>query len=183
VPFSWQNVQGFSGATAVGALTVIGLILIANAFATNLFPAIDFYARTPTWAIVVAIPAVALTYLLGLLSTGAAEVLLVSTRLVDSDALIADHIAVSARGDFVASRFHQLRQEAELLAGGSIGLVLLAGGAALSAWTADGWRRFLISTAIAALLLAVSSISLARFRHASAHRFAVAATARAEVTQ
>jgi hypothetical protein len=178
---SWQNIQGFSGAAAVGALTLIGFILIANAFATNLLPAIDFYSRTPTWAIVIGIPTLALTYLLGLLSIGTAEVLLLRLGLVDPDAFIEDHIAVSGRGDFVAGHFQQLRQEAQLLAGGAVGLALMAVGAVLSAWATEGWRRFLVSIAVAAIVLALASISLARFRNAAAHHLAVAATARTEL--
>ena len=91
---SWQNLQGLSGATAVGALTFIGLIFVANAFATNLLDAIDFYSRTPTWAIVIAFPAIAVSYLLGLLSMGAAEAMLTWTGVIDAEVLVADHVAV-----------------------------------------------------------------------------------------
>ncbi len=175
----WQNIQGFSGATAVGALTLVGLVLIANSFASNLLPAIDFYARTATWAIVVAVPVVALTYLLGLIATGAAEALLVWRRLVDANVLIDDQIAVSGHGELISGYFQQLHQEAGLLAGGSIGLSLLGLGAALSAWAASGWWRFLASVAIAAIALAIASIALARFRHGTAHRLAIAARAAA----
>jgi hypothetical protein len=177
---SWQNLQGFSGATAVGAVTLIGLILVANAFATNLLAAIDFYSRTPTWAIVVAVPTVAVSYLLGLVSMGAAEALLAWSRVIDEVALVEDHVAVSVRGDHVAGHFRELRQEAAVLAGGSVGLSVLALGAALSAWTAEGWRRLLLSAAVGAVLLALASISLARFRHAMAHRLGVIARARTE---
>jgi len=172
---SSQTIQGFSGATAVGALTLVGLALIANAFATNLFPAIDFYARTPTWAIVVAIPLASLSYLLGLLATGAAEAALIWSRLINANVLIEDAVRVSVRGEFVAGRFQQLRQEAELLAGSAIALALLALGTALSAWATEGWRRFLTATTLAAVVFALSSIGLSRSRYASAHRLAIAA--------
>jgi hypothetical protein len=45
----WLNIQGFSGATAVGSIVFVDLALIANAFASNLFPTINLYAQTPTW--------------------------------------------------------------------------------------------------------------------------------------
>lgn len=171
----WQSIQEFSGATAVGALVLVDLALIANAFADNLFPVIDIYSRTSTWAIVVAIPLLSLTYLLGLLCTGAAELALIRLRLVDANALSEDIIAVTARGEFVAGRFQQLRQEAELLAGGAIALALLAVGAALSTWRIEGWRRFLTAVAITAILFAAGSVFLSWYRHASAHRLALAA--------
>jgi len=178
----WQSIQGFSGATAVGALTLVGIILIANVFAMNLFPAIDFYAQTATWAIVVAVPVVAFSYLLGLLTNGAAEVVLVWFHLVQRDDLIHDPIAASVRGDFVAGRFQQLRQEAELLAGSSIALALLSVGAALSAWVAEGWRTFLASVAVTAIILALGSFFLGKIRHASAHSLALAANFQKEAT-
>ncbi len=180
---SWQSVQGFSGATAVGALTLVGLALIANAFATNLFPAIDFYSRTPTWAIVVAIPLLALSYLLGLLSNGAAEAAMIWLRLVKASALVEDPITVSVRGEFVAGRFQQLRQEAEVLAGSVIALTLVAIGAALSVRVAEGWRRFLAAVALTAVMLAVSSAALSRSRYAAAHHLALAAGSQEETVR
>ena len=45
----WQNVQGFSGAAAIGSIVFVDLALIANAFADNLFPVINLYAQTTTW--------------------------------------------------------------------------------------------------------------------------------------
>lgn len=171
----WQSLQGFSGATAVGALTFIGLVLIANAFAPNLFPAIDFYARTSTWAIVVAIPVLSLAYLLGLVSIGIAEAALIWFSLLDENLLVNDPIKVSSCGEFVASKFHQLRQEAEILAGSSISLVLLSFGAALSAWAVGGWRRFLIAITVFALLLAICCIMLSISRNKTAKKLAIAA--------
>jgi len=169
---SWQNVEGYSGATAVGAVVLVDLILIANAFADNLFPVINDYAKTATWAIVVAIPLLSLTYLLGLVCMGTAEVLLIWSCLVDGRALTNDAVAVTARGELVAGRFHQLRQEAELLAGGVIAFALLALGSALGAWRIQGWRRFLTAVAITAILLSTATIFLCLYRYQSAHRLA-----------
>lgn len=173
----WQSIQGFSGATAVGALTLVGLALIANAFATSLFPAIDSYARlSPTWAIVVAVPLLALCYLLGLLSNGAAEAVMIRVRLIEENALIEDPVIVSSRGEFVTGRFQQLHQEGELLAGSAVALFCIAIGSALSAWPAGGWRRFLTAIAFVAIMFAVGSVFLSRSRYASAHRLALTST-------
>jgi hypothetical protein len=127
---------------------------------------------------VVAVPLIAFSYLLGLLVNGAAEAILTCFDLVQRDDLIQDPIAASVKGDFVAGRFQQLRQEAEILAGSSIALGLLCVGAALSAWAAEGWRTFLSSVTIAAMVLSISSFFLAKVRHASAHRLAMAANSR-----
>ena len=73
---------GVSGATAVGSLVFVDWALITNAFADNLFPIINLYSQSPTWAIVIAVPVLSLVYLLGLLCIGAGEALLVALRLV-----------------------------------------------------------------------------------------------------
>jgi hypothetical protein len=170
----WQGLQGFSGATAIGALVLVDLALVANSFADNLFPVINIYSKSPTWGIVVAIPLVSLAYLLGVLSIGAAELLLIRIRWVDANALIEDTIAASANGELAAVRFQQLQQEAELLGGGSIAFGLLGVGATLCAWRIEGWQRFLMAVAIMSVLLAVASIFLCVYRHRLAHRPALA---------
>ena len=170
----WQGLQGFSGATAIGALVFVDLALVANSFADNLFPVINVYSRTPTWAIVVAVPLVSLAYLLGVFSIGASELALTWVHLLDRNALVEDTIAATGGSDYAAARFQQIRQEAELLAGGAIAFALLALGAALSAWKIEGWRRFLTAVTIMAVLLAVGSILLCLYRHGMAHRQAVA---------
>ena len=173
----WQSLQGLSGATAIGALVFVDLALVANSFADNLFPVINVYSQTPTWAIVVAIPLISLAYLLGILSIGASEIMLIGVHLLDKKALVEDIIAVSGRGEYAGARFQQIRQEAELLAGGTIAFALLALGAALSAWKIGGWQRFLTAVAVMAVLLAGGSVLLSLYRHRMAHRQAVASKA------
>ena len=168
----WQSIQGFSGATAVGSLVFVDWALITDAFADNLFPVINLYSQSPTWAIVAAVPVVSLVYLLGLLCIGAGEALLIALRLVPSSFLDDGNIAISEPSGFVAARYQQLRQDAEILAGSALALVLLAVGASLHAWRIEGWRRFLLSVAVCATVVAVGSVALAVRRHRSAARLA-----------
>ncbi len=100
--------------------------------------------------------------------------MLVWVRLLDAKALVEDTISVAGRGEYAAARFQQIRQEAELLAGGTIAFALLALGAALSAWRIEGWRRFLTAVAIMAVLLAGGSMLLCLYRYRMAHRQAAA---------
>jgi len=165
----WQGLQGFSGATAIGALVFVDLALIANSFADNLFPVINIYSQTPTWAIVVAIPLVSIAYLLGVLCIGAAEVILIRFRCLDANALVEDILVTSTSGEFASMHFRQLRQEADLLAGAMIAFVLLALGAGLSAWRIAGWRKFLTAVASISVLLAIGSVFLCLYRHKLAH--------------
>ena len=164
----WQTVQGFSGATAVGSIAFVDWALITNAFADNLFPVIDLYSSTPTWAIVVAIPIIALTYLLGLLFIGAGEILLLRMKLLTSADLDDEGMHRSDLPALVTARYHVLRQEAEVLAGSALAIGLLAVGTTLHSWRIDGWRRFLISVTLCAIVLAIGSAALAIRRHKAA---------------
>ena len=168
----WQSIQGFSGATAVGSLVFVDWALITNAFADNLFPVINLYSQSPTWAIVTAVPVLSLVYLLGLLCIGAGEALLVVFRLIPASSLDEAQMACSELSDFIAARYQQLRQDAEVLAGSALALGLLAVGASLHAWRIDGWRRFLLSVAVCATLVALGSLALSVRRHLSAARLA-----------
>ena len=75
-----------SGATAVGTFVFVAWALITNAFADNLFPVINVYS-SPTWAIVTAVPLLSLAYLLGLLSIGAGEALMILFKFVPANCL------------------------------------------------------------------------------------------------
>jgi hypothetical protein len=168
----WQSIQGFSGATAVGSLVFVDWALITDAFADNLFPVINLYSQSSTWAIVIAVPVLSLVYLLGLLCIGAGEALLIALKLVPSSGLDDGNIAISELSSFVVARYQQLRQDAEILAGSALALVLLAVGASLHAWRIEGWRRSLLSVAVCATVVAVGSVALAVRRHLSAARLA-----------
>jgi len=104
-------------------------------------------------------------------------------HIVDANALVDDTVAIASHGDFVSGRFQQLRQEADLLAGSSIGLALLSVGSILSAWAAEGWRRFLTSMALAAIVLAIGSFCLARSRHGAPAAATASATNRLTCTK
>lgn len=168
----WQSIQGFSGATAVGSLVLVAWVLITNAFAENLFPVINIYAQSSTWAIVTAVPLLSLAYLLGLLSIGAGESLMTLFKFVPADSFDEGQIGFSEPAGLVGSRYQQLCQDAEILAGSALALGLLAVGAVLHAWRIEGWRRFLISVAVCATLVAVGSFALSVRRRLWASRLA-----------
>jgi hypothetical protein len=170
----WQSIQGFSGAAAVGSIVFVDWALITDAFADNLFPVINLYSQSPTWAIVSAVPVLSLVYLLGLLCIGAGETLLIGFRLMPASSLDESSLARSAPSNFVAARYQQLRQDAEVLAGSALALALLAIGASLHAWRLDGWRRFLVSVAVCAVVITLGSLALSIRRHLSAARLAEA---------
>ena len=168
----WQSIQGFSGATAVGSLVFVAWALITNAFADNLFPVINVYSQSPTWAIVTAVPLLSLAYLLGLLSIGAGEALMILFKFVPANCLDERQMDSSERTGLVGARYQQLRQDAEILVGSALALGLLAVGAVLHAWRMEGWRRFLVSVAVCATVVAVGSFALSVRRQRWASRLA-----------
>src|SRR5262249_22511419 len=117
-----------------------------------------------------------LAYLLGLLSVGVGEELLLRLRLLTPNDLSDAALSRRHLPDPAAARFQVLRQEGELLAGSALAIALLAVAASLHAWRIEGWRRSLTSVAICAVVLASASLWLAVRRHRSASQLILEAT-------
>jgi hypothetical protein len=179
--FPWHGLQGFSGATAIGSIVLIGGIFLVNAFAENLLPAIQIFASTPTWALVTAIPLVALAYLIGLLSIGAGEAILHGLRLTNRTTIISDAMKISTKNGLIVERYFLLIQEANILAGSSLSFACLSFSAAFSAWKIEGWRGLLTTTSSVALLLSFYSILLSTLRHRFAHQLAVSSEEKSSI--
>lgn len=171
----WQGLQGFSGAVAVGGLSITSLFLLAAVFAPNLLLAIDVVSRSTAWAIVVAIPLTSLAYVVGLLTSAAAESILLRAGRLRAIDLSAELQLVSRLHDVVISRYLQQRQEAEVLAGSALALCLLGLTSAIAAYSIDGWRRTLISITVACFTLSIGSALLSVYRYGSASSLATPA--------
>ena len=166
----WQSIQGFSGAIAVGGLTLTSLLLLAGVFATNIFLAIEFISKSTAWAIVVAFPFASLAYVVGLLTNAAAEAIFVRLGWLQRSALTDELLQIGEKGEFLIGRFLHLRQEGEILAGGSLALGVLAMACAFASYPAEGWRRTLISATLMCIALCIgsSALSISRFKSANA---------------
>jgi hypothetical protein len=169
-----QGLQGFTGAVAVGGLTLTSLFLLAAVFAPNLLLAIDVITRSTAWAVVAAIPLSSLAYVVGLLTTAAAESILVRTGRLRHVELAAELEAVVKLSELAVARYHQQRQEAEVLAGSSLALCVLGLASAIAAFSIEGWWRTLISVAVACVALSVGSALLSVYRYRSASSLALA---------
>lgn len=161
-----QGIQGFTGAVAVGGLTITSLFLLAAVFAPNLILAIDVVTRSTAWAVVAAIPLTSLSYVLGLLTIAAAESLLMRAKLLGTTNLAMELQAVASKGELVTGSYQQQRQEAEVVAGSSLAFLILSIASATAAYWDDGWRRTLLSVTIACLVISIGSVflSIDRFR-------------------
>src|SRR5678815_4223526 len=165
-----QSIQGFSGSVAVGGLVLTSLLLLIGAFATSLFAAVDFLSHSPAWAIVVAVPVAALSYVVGLLTTAVAESLFALVGWVPRMATVQELQKIHRKNEFVIGRYLQLRQEAESLAGGSLALVVFALACLCASFAGAGWRPTLLSASAMCVVLAVGScaLSVSRYRAVSA---------------
>lgn len=166
---SLQGLQGFTGAVAVGGLTITSLFLLAAVFAPNLLPAIDVVTRSTAWAVVAAIPFTSLSYVLGLLTIATAQSLMIRGKLVGAFDLAAELQAVASLGELVTATYQQQRQEADVVAGSSLAFLVLSIACATAAYWNEGWRRTLLSVAITCLVISIGSVLLAieRFRCAA----------------
>jgi hypothetical protein len=166
---TWQSIQDFSGAVAVGGLALTGLLLLAGVFAASLFPAIDFLSKSTAWAIIVAVPVTSLAYVVGLLANATAELVFVRFGWLKQNTLTDELLQIGDKGEFLIGRFLHLRQEGEILAGASLALAILAIACAFAAYPAEGWRRTLISATLMCAVLCTGSsvLSVSRFRSAN----------------
>lgn len=161
-----QSIQGFSGSVAVGGLVLTSLLLLMGAFATNIFAAVDFLARSPAWAIVVAVPIASLSYVVGLLTTAMAESLFARFGWVPRMAVVQELHDIYRKNEFLIGRYLQLRQEAESLAGGCLALLLCALACLSASFAAAGWRPTLFASSAICGLVAFGScaLSVSRYR-------------------
>lgn len=125
----WSSINGFAGVTGIGAICILGFFFILDAEGSSVLPTLNEYASTPTWGILAAVPAIAISYLIGQF----AVVLVVMCF----DAFAVSHVNEAnailqigmAKNDFLGQEFSRIKQERDLLSGSSVAFVLLGVGA------------------------------------------------------
>ena len=167
----WQGLQGFTGAVAVGGLTLTSLFLLAAVFAPNLLLAIDVVAFHRL-AIVAAIPLISLAYVVRLLTSAAAESLFVRIgrlRLAD----LADELRQCQSLASLSS--HATNNYAKKLRCWRVARSPLCAcpRQCNCCLLARGWRRTLISIAITCAVLSVGAALLSVYRYRSASSLAI----------
>lgn len=166
----WASLQGFAGAAGVGSLAVLGIFLAVDSLHHDVLPVLEFYAKTATWAIVAAIPAAAIAYVLGLLLIGAGGLLLDILPAAQSAERYEDLVKIGDMGSGpVIESYQQLIQESQILAGSSLALVLIAVGAALDAKNLPSLRRLIYGGAFFGIVVAALVFLLGVSKSRSAH--------------
>jgi hypothetical protein len=142
--FPWNSIQGFSGVSGVGALCLLAIVLLVSAGADELPGILNSFAKTALWSVVAAIPLIAIAYVLGLLSIGFAERFVAWVFDIDSSVAMKYLIAIGSKDTVAVARYQQFWQEHEILAGSSLGFLILGSSGFAQAIVKKGWTKSLI---------------------------------------
>ena len=173
--FPWQTIEGFAGASGVGALCFLGIFLFLDGRAPNLYPTVEFFAKTTTWSIVAAIPVLAIIYVIGLLAMNGGE--LIVDRISKSQAVqeIPDLVTIGEHDkSAITQQYLKLRQEKEILSGSFIALILLTIGAFSEISNLPSLKAVIIIAAIGSFVIALGFLWLAISKGVEAHSLAEA---------
>jgi len=174
-----ESLSAFAGPTGVGALCFLGIFLFLDGRAPSIFPAVETYAKTSTWSVVVAVPVLAISYVAGLVLISAAGAGVRCTFGPSVEQEAKDTLVVSskpAKESVLAQRYLQFQQERDCLAGAALSLVVLAVGLLSEKSTLtkeNSIKSWVVITAAAiAFLASIALYGAAGVRARQAHTFA-----------
>jgi len=175
MPIATDSIGTFAGATGVGALCLLGVFLLLDGRAPNLFPTFEEYAKTATWGVVAAIPVLAIAYVVGLVLLTASGFALrgafgLSVRHQAADAARLSSLA--AKESVLSQTYLQLRQEADVMGGAALALVVLGLGALSETSNLRGLKVVIAVGSAGALFAAVALFWSAGLKTRHAHIFA-----------
>jgi hypothetical protein len=124
-----DGLQDFAGATGVGAICLLGVFLVLDGWHSRLFPTVEFYAKTATWSIVAAVPILAITYVLGILLIGVADVICGLVPGLNLPTPIDLAAMGTAKEAPAVQGYLELVQQYEVLTGSGLALLVVAAGA------------------------------------------------------
>lgn len=117
------GIEEVSGYLGVGSLVVLGALFVVDG-AANLVPFLETVFRTTTWTLLAAVPMLVISYVLGLVSSLGAELML---RPLLPTVLTPDHFrAVSQSGnEMLIHKYGEVERHTRLLFGCSVAFVIL----------------------------------------------------------
>jgi len=175
IPF--QSIEAFAGATGVGALCLLAVFLMIDGRESGVFPTIEFYAKTATWGIVAAIPVLSISYVIGLLFIGFADLLMepvysaLDVHSAEDLVKISKAIATQKSSALIET-YLQLRQEQEILGGGGLAFILLAFGACSEVRNLSSLRKVIYFLATLTAIVGLSALGLSIMKMLKANELA-----------
>jgi len=174
----WQNIEGFAGAAGIGALCFLGIFLFLDGRAPDLFPTVEFFAKTTTWSIVAVVPVLAISYIIGLVTINSASIVIDQIPINQARYQTSDLIVISEHDNSaITQEYAQLRHDKDLLGGAFLALVLLSIGALSEIRNLPNLRGVIVIAATGVLLLAFITLGLAFFKVNAAHDLVAAVRA------
>lgn len=129
------SIQGAGGTLSVGSLTFLGIFLVVDGL-SGLYLLIERYAKDSAWPVLFALPALVVSYILGLVVTAASEPVFARIRHEAPGTEVQEFAIVAAtQNAAVVERYLDLYQHQVLLEGSAPGFLLLSVGS----WFARQW--------------------------------------------
>jgi hypothetical protein len=154
IPFNLIN--DFASVTGIGALCLLGIFLIVDGRQPKLFPTIEFYAQTKTWALVAVIPVFAIAYVVGLFSVVIMEPIgnLLFGQL-SSDVSEFENLSIISflESELLSQEFTRLMKETRLLYGSAFAFILIGIGGFSEIRNLPRLKKIIIIASISAVVV------------------------------
>ncbi len=122
----WNTIQGFAGATGIGAICILGFYLIIDGSNSKIYHYLNTYAKTPSWTLLASIPSLAIAYIVGLYAIFlSSSISSFAFGTPDIDQVERIMIVSQTKNDLLLKHLFSLDQKAELLNGSSLAFLLI----------------------------------------------------------
>jgi hypothetical protein len=124
-----SSIENLTGMLSIGSLCILGTFMVLDG-RTNIFQVLETYGKTATWAIVAAIPALVISYVVGVFAVTAAMLILRRIRWLYRPEDHTGLITVARFGNnVITNSYQELSRQRRLLEGAMIGFITIAIGA------------------------------------------------------
>ena len=168
------SVEAITGRLGVGAIAFLACFLIVDGQQVGVFEMVEFYGKSASFGIVIALPTAVVTYVLGVIMMGIADLLF--SRFSSLAPIAARQVrAVSTRGGVILQQiFVEHLRDFELLKGAAAAFLLLVVGC-LAEIPNMPVATIVAGAALGSLLLAALSLLFARRARSLAVQFSAEA--------
>lgn len=151
----WDSINGFAGATGIGAICVLGFFFIADGKDANIFHTLNSYASTATWGILAAVPTIAISFLIGQFAVFLGTLLATLFNSNNFDQVNSILVISKAQNDFLAQEYLHIKQERDILCGSAFSFLILGVGSFFEVRNLMSHRTVIIICAILSLVVGV----------------------------
>ncbi|MCB0632916.1 MAG: hypothetical protein R2824_12740 [Saprospiraceae bacterium] len=171
-------INDFASITGIGALCLLGIFLIVDGKEPNLFPTIEFYAKTKTWALVAIVPVFAISYVVGLFSVVIIEP--IGNFLFSqfhSEIIESENLAMISFFDseILKQEFIRLNKEKELLYGSTLAFLLIGLGGLSETRNLPNLKKIILLGVFCAAIVSLSSLYVATQKRLKSNEIVLAA--------